>query len=465
MRFSLFIIAFLLLIVASCTDNPAEPEPPPANVSITLVVDVPQSFSWDSPLQKRFSASHPDGFSDGFVEFYMNDELVWSLDASGRSSVDTTWTQSFDLERTPMDFTADLEVKYNLVDAFERVDDRNSVSGSRAIAVTRSPYTEFTLGVLDRFSKGGLEGYVTFPNEAVVSVSGGEGFVSRDMKVLYEAVQGGSLRVVAEMSGYPDHSSQLRVDDAGEVGSVLVTPYNHGPFDLLEVQDRFLHNTRHEGFVSGMTTQRWRANTSITALFYDMSYLDNQTGEFVRSDDKDKITAPGFINNSVTALYEVVSMIPEDQNISVDMKHESKDEDFHFPRELDIGDTNPHIHHVGWPQAPFFLTRSTRLDGAYIRNASLSHHSGFEGSYDLSAPGPVRSDVIENFGIRTSGHGELLIDLDSRPEFTYNSLAPLVVDYAYSMPANSGRVELAGSGLPNSSGTRTTVFEDWVHDW
>lgn len=46
-----------------------------------------------------------------------------------------------------MDFTADLELRYNLVDAFERAEDRNSVSGSEDVAVTRSPYTEFSLSV------------------------------------------------------------------------------------------------------------------------------------------------------------------------------------------------------------------------------------------------------------------------------------------------------------------------------
>jgi len=78
-------------------------------------------------FSEAFSASHPDGFSDGFVEFYVNDKLVRSLDAAEKSSVDTTWTHGFDLETTPMDFTADLEVRYSLVDAFERVDDRNSI--------------------------------------------------------------------------------------------------------------------------------------------------------------------------------------------------------------------------------------------------------------------------------------------------------------------------------------------------
>lgn len=274
---------------------------------------------------------------------------------------------------------------------------------------------------------------MTFPNGSVVSVSDGEGFVSRDLQVLYDAVTSNSLRILADMQDYPVHSSPLRVGDDDQVRPVVVTPYEYGPFELTSVQDRFLHETRHQDFVSGMTTQRWKPNTTITALFYDMSYLDGETGEFVQSDDKTKITAPGFIDNAITALNEVVSMIPEDQNISLDIKIESEDQDFLFPREYDLTDDNPYMYHAGEPQALFFLTQSTATNGAYIRNATLSHRSGFEGSYIFDVSSAVRSDVIENFGVRTTGHEADILD--------ENTLVSFVVEYVY-LPDHSGRIEL-----------------------
>jgi len=104
----LHISSHFLLLLAEADPDP-EPDPPPTNASINLLVDVPGSYVWNSPRKKRFSASHPDGFSDGFVEFYMSDELVRSIDADGEvGAVLVTPYQHgpFDLDSRP-EFASD----------------------------------------------------------------------------------------------------------------------------------------------------------------------------------------------------------------------------------------------------------------------------------------------------------------------------------------------------------------------
>ena len=437
----------VLLLAVACSDNPAEPDPPPTNAFIELVVDIPDSYAWDAPPQKRFSASHPDGFSDGFVEFYMNDELVWSIDAAGRSSVDTTWTQSFDLEGTPMDFTADLEAKYNLVDAFERVDDRNSVSGSESIAVTRSPNTEALVYVKDFFTNQPVTGTLTLLGNRTVPVQEGKVELTRFEAVNKDSLEAGLYRMLLEAPGYVTHSSVLTPTSQGELTDIIVLPEEATDWSY----DMYLdHLYSQDG---NIMSQRWADGSVVDVLLFDEGYISScvdVTGWcFFSSSDANLVVSQNYLANSEEAYGRLDELIP---TITLRITRQSES-DVSFPERY--RDQEDAIYIAGSDIAPFDIAQSHTADESGVLRYAFAMQRTDPPATNVPVAAALM-DGLENMSLSTTGQEPLTVDPNTAEVTPFGVRALQVL---FSTPPRSGLYN--NVSLDRADGSRTSVVRDY----
>lgn len=157
-------------------------------------------------------------------------------------------------------------------------------------------------------------------------------------------------------------------------------------------------------------------------------------------------------------MYErIVDMIPSEANIRIDSYIQSQGE-ITFTTRMDIYAEDV-IWNFGEPNARFPITQGSRA-GPYggIRNARLSQDTSFVKSAEFNDDGGLRSDSIENFGIRTSGQDKLLIDQET---FDFTAEVPLLITAMYSFAPGSGLVAL-DAPLPAKDGRTLDVIEHYV---
>lgn len=456
--------------------------PPPVNSSMVVDVAVPDSYRWDEPVAHGFSVSDADTLASGSVVRYLVDEeVVWERLLGGVVGWDTSWTPRVFSSDASLGSSASSRVEYFLEDSF--VGGSEVREGSVAVAVLPSRLTEFVLRAEDFFSGSGLDGFVTFSGHRRVSLSSGEGFVSRELGVDRDSLSSGLYRVLGEFDGYPVHSSVLESSGADSVSSLRVVPYSVGSWDFSAYQGilrepRFFDSP---GFVDGRFSTRFPAGAEIVNYMYDERYSIPTSESHVfftpLSLESDSLAPPGFFTDVFKATEEVLSLIPASQGISASYVFES--EGAALPDRPNLSGPGHFILNGGWVDAPFGLTHSDRSSEGYVTNASLFLQTPTPRELQLEtigAHGAVRRDVIESYGLRTSkGAGNKLtvresifdssgniLPFETTQEFT--PFAKQVMEVFYSRPALSGFGELSGRGLPNSSGGYTTFIEDWVAD-
>ncbi len=465
MHLRTIIIALLFipiaLMAAACSDTPSdssqadpEPDPPPQNESIEVVTNLPSSYAWDAPVDKRFRASHPDGFSEGFVEFYVNGERVWSIDAANRGSIDTTWTHSFDLETTPMDFTADLEVKYSLVDSFERVEDRNSVSGTENIAVTRSPFTETTVQVQDFFTQEPVTGSLTLRGNRTVPVVNGEASLSRFEKVHKDSLENGLYRILLEASGYVTHSSILTPKEDG-LREVNVLPEQAEDWSYELYADHLYPTSQGD-----VLTQRLKDGETYTVWIYRNHYFEgcenNTRSCAVESSDTNLLGSESYLNDAGAVWTQTNSYL---LNVDIEVKEDTKDSGFPTKTQEQ---TNV-VLASGSPGVPFSITQGHRINhpagevnNNYIHHVIMFQRTDPPATFTIWA---VWADVINSLALDNNGKERetVIPELDnSRPTpFALNAIATL-----YSTEAGSGVHNNANQA--NSQGVIISTVPDWV---
>ena len=316
-------------------------------------------------------------------------------------------------------------------------------------------YVNSALDITDVFTNDVIpSGHVTFPNGKTVSVRDGLAEVTSSQELL-----AGSYRVLVQPESPGDfvtHSREIQLIDEA-VTSLQVLPWTHKEFSYEQMLDKFMYGDDVNRY-----TIRWPDGAEITSYHYDESYrkFNDVLGrsEFIRSQDPDMLASQGFLEDTLAAYAQVVTWLPKKTNISLKSYVESEGE-VDFPRNFDRNKQNV-IFNSGEPDAPWGLTQgwNTNLDKT-IRNASLRQRTGFSGADTFKDPGATRSDVIENFGIRTSGHGRLILDTNTREDF--NSLAPLLLTATYSFAPGSGLYAL-DSPLPGKNGSSVSVVDHYV---
>lgn len=314
-------------------------------------------------------------------------------------------------------------------------------------------YVNSALDITDVFTGQSIpSGHVTFPNGKTIPISNGLAEVTSSQELLT-----GTYRVFVQPESQKDFVPHSRTIELANqtVNQLEVLPWTHKEFSYEQMLDKFMHGDEFNKY-----TIRWPDGAELTSYHYNESYRKfNQAlgrSEFIRSQDPDMLASQGFLEDTVAAYKQVINWLPKQTNISLKSYIESEGE-VDFPRDFDRNKQNV-IFNSGEPNAQWALVQgwNTNLDNT-IRNASLSQRTGFPDSADFKAPALVNRDVIENFGIRTSGHGGLIGDVET----IWKPIAPLLLTATYSFAPGSGLYKL-DSALPAKNGSSVSVVEHYV---
>lgn len=445
--------------------NGGEPDPDPVNSAMSINAQIPGDYRWDEPKEHRFRVIDQDGFSEGFVRFYQQEEgldakLVWEKNMALVDGVrwDTTWTPRPFPADASLDSRGESWIEYEIVDDFSG--EKEIRSGTQSSLIRPSRFTEFDLRV-ESFREGvGLDGSVTFPGWRTVDGEGGLFRVTRDLEIDRDSLEAGLYRIVGEFTNHPDtssdyftHSSQLRASDDG-VRPVRVAVYD--PELLYPSRD-----SAHED--ESLITRR--VDKKIINWLYNESAAirDGNRWSFESTDDKTLVAPKGFYDEVEHYLNDAVSWITDVSGVTVEHRRESTSEE-HFPRTLVIDEEKVYFFNAGSPDARFALEQATSVHNGYVIRARLFKRTGFEQS-EFSWPDAIAREMAEQLGIPTSGSYGLKIADKSKYDSIWTPEAPFILKRQYSRPAQSGIVTLKGQGFENSSGTYTNSFDDWVSDW
>ncbi|MCC5904626.1 MAG: carboxypeptidase regulatory-like domain-containing protein [Balneolaceae bacterium] len=466
-RLTAYILLILLTtglaLAAACSDTPADPEPDPEpepeNTPMEVSADIPGEYRWDEPARHSFSAADEDGFSEGFVRFYVQKEsgepeLVWEKDFSSFSAAswDTTWTPSPFSDDAPLGSRGESWLTYELTDDFPG--EQQTRSGEYSSAILPSRFTPVSGVVRDVFSGESLEGVsVTIKgHRSVESDSDGRFSFGREHEVDANSLAGGLYEALLEKEGYASRGLTLSLADDGLLEDVTKTPLGADSSDgSVWSYNTYLDHLYEDRTSGALRSNRWADGEVVDVLMYDESYFkvceDNTAFCRVSSDDPNLIASEKYLNNSEVAYSRLDEVIP---NITLNIVYESESDE-PFPEKY--GDQESAIYVAGSSDAPYVITQAhtARSDGTLTRALAFQRT---DPPASTTVAGAL-ADGIENMSLSTTGQESLTVNLTAR-EITSFGLDALHL--LYSRDPLSGKYPVS---IDRADGTTTSTVLDY----